>query len=102
MDSSTRNFRKQMTIFIDPYIQMSQNLAHTCWELRWKAQIFLSILLILRSILCRYIATSINTDTSPRRPYMGITLLHKHCRRRSEVTADVDDPVADVADVTAM
>src|SRR3954451_18810899 len=59
--------------------------------------ISLPILLIPRSILCRCIATSINTDTYPRIPYVGITLPHKRCRRRSEVVADVDEAVADVA-----
>src|SRR3954453_12426089 len=61
-------------------------------------QKFLSILLIPRSVLCGCIATSINTDTYPRRPSAGITPPHKRCRRRSEVVADVDDPVADVVD----
>src|SRR3954451_18100953 len=61
--------------------------------------ISLPILLIPRSIVCRCIATSINTDTYPRRPYVGITLPHKRCRRRSEVVDDEDDAVADVADV---
>src|SRR4051794_8422556 len=54
-------------------------------------------------MLRRCIATSINTnkDTYPRRPYAGITLPHKRCRRRSEVVDDVDDPVVDVADPIA-
>src|SRR4051794_21996135 len=49
----------------------------------------LTILLIPRSMLGGCIATSINTDTYPHRPYAGIMLPHKRCRRRSKVVADV-------------